>query len=99
MEDREMKKAEAALERMEREYRAQEVDPVRWVPPSQDGCRACGDIETGPWTVNIMSSKVPERGEAILFVAVLCVKCQGNEDRRDQAAENVLSAYLKSLEG
>jgi hypothetical protein len=89
-------KAKVIFDRLERKYKAEGLRPVRWTPPSQVGCRGCGDTKKGPWTVNVMSSKVPERGEALLFVAVLCGKCQGNEDLRDQAAENVVSAYLRS---
>lgn len=94
----EMRKATVIFNEMERTYTEEGLRPVRWAPPRQEGCRGCGDTERGPWTVNVMSSKIPERGEALLFVAVLCGKCQGDEDLRDQAAENVVSAYLKTHE-
>ena len=90
-------KAQVIFDRMERDYKAQGLRPVRWAPPSQLGCRGCGDTEKGPWTVNVMASKIPERGEVLLFVATLCGKCQWDVDLRDQAAENVASAYLKSV--
>ena len=93
----EIEKAQAIFDRLEREYVAEGLRPVRWTPLRQEGCRGCGDTEKGPWLVNVMSSKIPERGEALLFVAVLCGRCQGDEDRRDQAAENVVSDYLKCV--
>lgn len=91
----ETKKAEAILARLEREYESEGLRPIRWKPPQQEGCRACGNTYKGPWIVNILASRVLERGEALLFVAVLCGSCQGNEDQRDQVAENVVSDYLK----
>lgn len=90
-------KAKAMVDRLEREYIAEGLRPVRWVPLRQEGCRGCRDTGKGPWLVNVMASKVPERGEALLFVAVLCGRCQGDEDRRDQVAENVVADYLKCM--
>lgn len=96
MNDWDTARAQVIFDRMERGYKAEGLCPIRWVAPSQVGCRGCGETNKGPWTVNVMSSKIPERGEALLFVAVLCGKCQGDEDRRDQAAKNVVSTYLRS---
>lgn len=90
-------RAQEIFNRLEGEYIAEGLRPVRWVPLRQEGCRGCGDTENGPWLVNVMSSKIPERGEALLFVTVLCGRCQGDEDRRDQAAENVAVDYLKCM--
>jgi hypothetical protein len=42
-----------------------------------------------------MTSLIPERREALIFVVTLCRKCQGNEDKRDAVAEKVVKGYLK----
>lgn len=85
-----------AVLRLERRYLADGYQPVRYCPPKKDGCRGCDDSIIGPWILSIMSAVVPSRGEALLFAVTLCKKCQGNEDRRDAVANEVVSGYLKN---
>lgn len=91
-------KVEATFASWERKYTADGLRSVRWTPPLKDGCRACGNRDEGLWRVNAMTKKILDRGEALLFVAILCKGCQGNEDRRDQAIGNVVMEYLKAHE-
>lgn len=90
--------AKAAAD-LERRYEAQGLVPVRWQPARAEGCRGCGDKRIGPWTVSLMASIVPERGEALIFVVTLCRKCLGNEDRQDDVAERVVTEYLAHASG
>lgn len=82
------------VKKLERKYRQQFLSPVRFRAKQKKGCRGCGDKKVGPWTVCVMSSIVPERNVALIFYATLCNKCLGNEDKRDDVAESVVSEYL-----
>lgn len=79
---------------LERRYTDDGLKPVRWRFEKKAGCRSCGDELVGPWTVSIMSSLIPERGEALIFVVTLCGECLGDEDKRDDVAEAAVQGYL-----
>lgn len=90
-----MRDAKEACRILERRYEAEGLTPVRWKGrPSKVACRGCGDNTVGPWTLCVMSSKIPERREVLIFAASLCRKCIGNEDRQDDVAEAMVQEYL-----
>lgn len=91
-------KVERALGEMEGRYANDGIKPIRWQPRKKAGCRSCGDREKGPWTVSLMSSLVPERGEALIFIVTFCRRFLGDEDRRDDVAEEAVSEYLARKE-
>jgi hypothetical protein len=79
---------------LEEKYRAQFLLPVKYVAKLTKGCRGCGDEKIGPWTLSVMSSVVPEINTGLIFVAVLCEKCLGDEGKMDDVAEAVVAQYL-----
>lgn len=89
-----MKSDVEVVRRLEQKYREQFLTPVKYRLELKKGCRACGDEKVGPWTISVMSSIVPERNEALIFIVTLCKKCMGNEDRQDDVAERVVTEYL-----
>jgi len=89
-----MDRAIGEIETLEKTYRNEGLDPVRFSLPAKNGCRFCGDEIKGPWTVSIMSSKLPEVGKAIIFIVTLCKRCLVSRERCDDVAEGAASAYL-----
>jgi hypothetical protein len=87
-------KARIEIETLEKKYRDEGLEPVRFPMPIKAGCRSCGDGKKGPWTVSIMSSKLPEVGKAIIFIVTLCEKCLSSRERCDDVAEGAACAYL-----